>query len=158
MLHTFKYSQHGDSTTSLRSLSQYLEILLVKKCIIIFNLNLPWYNWRPFPLILLFFIWENRLTAFQVVVVGPPSVSLSPDETPPTPSVMRLVFQTLPQHHCPSLDSLQHLNILLVSEGPKLGSLSSAKHRGTATALAVLARMTLVFLAPGHSWLMSSCC
>jgi len=45
-------SRVGDSTTSLRSPFQCLTALSVKKCFLISNLNLPWCNLRPFPLIL----------------------------------------------------------------------------------------------------------
>ena len=42
----------GDSTTSLGSPSQCLTTPYRKKCFLISNLNLPWHNLRPFPLIL----------------------------------------------------------------------------------------------------------
>ena len=67
-------SRDGDSTTSLGSLSNDLTTLSVKKFFLISNLNLPWCNLRPFPLVLLLVTWENRLrhppatTSFQVVV------------------------------------------------------------------------------------------
>jgi len=41
-----------DSTTSLGSLLQCLATLSVKKCFLISNLNLPWRNLRPFPLVM----------------------------------------------------------------------------------------------------------
>jgi len=44
-------SRDGYSTTSLGSLFQCLTTLSVKKCFLISNLNLPWHNLRPFPLI-----------------------------------------------------------------------------------------------------------
>ncbi|KAK4829903.1 hypothetical protein QYF61_007412 [Mycteria americana] len=37
----------------------------------------------------------------------------------PQPLLIRLVLQTLHQLPCPSLDTLQHLNVLLVLRGPK---------------------------------------
>ncbi|KAK4830327.1 hypothetical protein QYF61_010091 [Mycteria americana] len=37
----------------------------------------------------------------------------------PQPLLMRLLLQTLHQLHCPSLDTLQHLNVPLVVGGPK---------------------------------------
>ncbi|KAK4818449.1 hypothetical protein QYF61_013136 [Mycteria americana] len=40
----------------------------------------------------------------------------------PQPLLIRLVLQTLHQIHCPSLDSLQHLNVSLVVRGPKLNT------------------------------------
>jgi len=45
-------SRDGDSTTSLGSLFQCFTTLSVKKFFLISNLNLPWHNLRPFPLIL----------------------------------------------------------------------------------------------------------
>ena len=45
-------SRDGDSTTSLGSLFQCLTTFCVKKFFLISNLNLPWLNLRPFPLIL----------------------------------------------------------------------------------------------------------
>jgi len=45
-------SRDGDSTTSLGSLFQCLTTLSVKKFFLISNLSLPWWNLRPFPLIL----------------------------------------------------------------------------------------------------------
>uniref|UniRef100_A0A8V0XGV5 EH domain-containing protein n=1 Tax=Gallus gallus TaxID=9031 RepID=A0A8V0XGV5_CHICK len=48
----FKHtSRDGDSTTSLGSLFQCLTTLSVKKFFLIFKLNLPWCNLRPFPLV-----------------------------------------------------------------------------------------------------------
>ncbi|KAK4820051.1 hypothetical protein QYF61_017897 [Mycteria americana] len=40
----------------------------------------------------------------------------------PQPLLIRLLLQTLHQLHCPSLDSLQHLNVSLVVGGPKLNT------------------------------------
>ncbi|KAK4824003.1 hypothetical protein QYF61_009128 [Mycteria americana] len=40
----------------------------------------------------------------------------------PQPLLTRLLLQTLHQLHCPSLDSLQHLNVSLVVRGPKLNT------------------------------------
>ncbi|KAK4823178.1 hypothetical protein QYF61_027082 [Mycteria americana] len=40
----------------------------------------------------------------------------------PQPLLTRLVLQTLCQLHCPSLDTLQHLNVSLVVRGPKLNT------------------------------------
>ncbi|KAK4819627.1 hypothetical protein QYF61_008847 [Mycteria americana] len=40
----------------------------------------------------------------------------------PQPLPISLVLQTLPQLHCPSLDTLQHLNVSLVVRGPKLNT------------------------------------
>ncbi|KAK4810503.1 hypothetical protein QYF61_004283 [Mycteria americana] len=94
----------GDSTTSLGSLFQCLTTLSVKKFFLISNLNLPWHNLRPFPLILSLVTWEKR----------PTPTSLQPP--------FRLLLQTLHQLCCPSLDMLQHLNVSLVVRGPKLNT------------------------------------
>ncbi|KAK4815602.1 hypothetical protein QYF61_004817 [Mycteria americana] len=40
----------------------------------------------------------------------------------PQPLLIRLLLQTLHQLHCPSLDTLQHLNVSLVVRGPKLNT------------------------------------
>ncbi|KAK4827087.1 LOW QUALITY PROTEIN: hypothetical protein QYF61_014189 [Mycteria americana] len=40
----------------------------------------------------------------------------------PQPLLIRLMLQTLPQLRCPSLDTLQHLNVSLVVGGPKLNT------------------------------------
>ncbi|KAK4823797.1 hypothetical protein QYF61_006519 [Mycteria americana] len=40
----------------------------------------------------------------------------------PQPLLIRLLLQTLPQLRCPSLDTLQHLNVSLVVGGPKLNT------------------------------------
>ncbi|KAK4828539.1 hypothetical protein QYF61_027215 [Mycteria americana] len=40
----------------------------------------------------------------------------------PQPLLLRLVLQTLQQLRCPSLDTLQHLNVFLVVGGPKLNT------------------------------------
>ncbi|KAK4806245.1 hypothetical protein QYF61_013389 [Mycteria americana] len=40
----------------------------------------------------------------------------------PQPLLIRLLLQTLPQLRCPSLDTLQHLNVPLVVGGPKLNT------------------------------------
>ncbi|KAK4829616.1 LOW QUALITY PROTEIN: hypothetical protein QYF61_005743 [Mycteria americana] len=55
-------SRDGDSTTSLGSLFQCLTTLLVKTFFLTSNLNLPWRNLRPFPLVLSLVNWEKRLT------------------------------------------------------------------------------------------------
>jgi len=60
-------SRDGHSTTSLGTPCQCLTTLSVKKCFLIFNLNLPWHNLRPFPLILSPVTSEKRPTpAFAV--------------------------------------------------------------------------------------------
>ncbi|KAK4818276.1 hypothetical protein QYF61_009994 [Mycteria americana] len=44
----------------------------------------------------------------------------------PQPLLIRLVLQTLHQLRCPSLDTLQHLNVSLVVRGPKLNTVFEA--------------------------------
>ncbi|KAK4829410.1 hypothetical protein QYF61_003974 [Mycteria americana] len=44
----------------------------------------------------------------------------------PQPLLISLVLQTLHQLHCPSLDTLQHLNVSLVVRGPKLNTVFEA--------------------------------
>ena len=59
-LHIFlNTSRHGDSTTSLGSLFQYFTTRSVKEFFLTSNLNLPWHNLRPFPLILSLVTWEK---------------------------------------------------------------------------------------------------
>ena len=63
-------------------------------------------------------------TSFQVAVennkVSPPPPPLQTTQ-PQLPQLVltRLVLKTLHQPHCPSLDMLQRLNVLLVVRGPK---------------------------------------
>ncbi|KAK4832875.1 hypothetical protein QYF61_025971 [Mycteria americana] len=63
-------------------------------------------------------------TSFQVVVesdkVSPQPLLLQAKQSQfPQLLLIRLLLQTLHQLHCPSLDVLQHLNVLLVVRGPK---------------------------------------
>ena len=63
--------------------------------------------------------------SFQAAVESnkvPPQPPLLHTKQPhfPQPLLSRLLLQTLPQPRCPSLDTLQHLNVLLVVRGPKL--------------------------------------
>ncbi|KAK4822662.1 hypothetical protein QYF61_019029 [Mycteria americana] len=66
-------------------------------------------------------------TSFQVVVEShkvspqPPFLQAKQSQLP-QPLLIRLVLQTLHQLRCPSLDSLQHLNVSLVVGGPKLNT------------------------------------
>ncbi|KAK4819037.1 hypothetical protein QYF61_024402 [Mycteria americana] len=49
----------------------------------------------------------------------------------PQPLLIRLLLQTLHQLRCPSLDSLQHLNVSLVVGGPKLNTVFEVRpHQG----------------------------
>ncbi|KAK4831331.1 LOW QUALITY PROTEIN: hypothetical protein QYF61_016820, partial [Mycteria americana] len=77
----------------------------------------------------------------------------------PQPLPISLVLQTLPQLHCPSLDTLQPLKVSLGVGGPKLNTAFEVRPhqcrvQGTITALVLLAtlfliqaRMLLAFLA-----------
>jgi len=58
--HFLNASRIGDSTTSLGSPFLHLTTLLEKKFSLTFNLNLPWCNLKPFPLVLSLVTWEKR--------------------------------------------------------------------------------------------------
>ncbi|KAK4826053.1 hypothetical protein QYF61_004168 [Mycteria americana] len=66
-------------------------------------------------------------TSFQVVVESdkvspqPPFLQTKQPQFP-QPLLISLVLQTLHQLRCPSLDTLQHLNVSLVVRGPKLNT------------------------------------
>ncbi|KAK4810173.1 hypothetical protein QYF61_010485 [Mycteria americana] len=66
-------------------------------------------------------------TSFQAVVESnkaspqPPFLQAKQSQLP-QPLLIRLLLQTLHELRCPSLDSLQHLNIPLVVGGPKLNT------------------------------------
>ncbi|KAK4831163.1 hypothetical protein QYF61_015633 [Mycteria americana] len=66
-------------------------------------------------------------TSFQAVVESdkvspqPPFLQAKQSQLP-QPLLIRLVLQTLHQLRCPSLDTLQHLNVSLVVGGPKLNT------------------------------------
>ncbi|KAK4829771.1 LOW QUALITY PROTEIN: hypothetical protein QYF61_006495, partial [Mycteria americana] len=104
-------SRDGNSTTSLGSLFQCLITLSVKKNFLISNLNLPWCNLRPFLLVL-----SLVVIASDKVSPQPPFLQAKQPQLP-QPLLIRLVLQTFHQLRCPSLDSLQHLNVSLW--GPK---------------------------------------
>ncbi|GAB0195154.1 hypothetical protein GRJ2_001980700 [Grus japonensis] len=66
-------------------------------------------------------------TSFQVAAESnkvSPQPSFLQAKQPQCPQLLliRLGLQTLHQLHCPSLDVLQHLNVLLVVRGPKLNT------------------------------------
>ncbi|KAK4824611.1 hypothetical protein QYF61_016880, partial [Mycteria americana] len=66
-------------------------------------------------------------TSFQVVgesnkVSPQPPLLQAKQPQFPQPLLIRLVLQTLHQLRCPSLDTLQHLNVSLVVRGPKLNT------------------------------------
>jgi len=64
--------------------------------------------------------------SFQIVVEStvPLSASLLQTKQPQLPQLLliRLVLQTPPQSRCPSLDTLQHLNVLLLVRGTKMNT------------------------------------
>ncbi|KAK4824878.1 hypothetical protein QYF61_021085 [Mycteria americana] len=70
----------------------------------------------------------------------------------PQPLLTRLVLQTLHQLCCPSLDTLQHLNVSLVVRGPKLNtgfeSLPTLKQINTPAQLGVICKLTEGALDP----------
>ncbi|KAK4826589.1 hypothetical protein QYF61_010351 [Mycteria americana] len=70
----------------------------------------------------------------------------------PQPLLIRLVLQTLHQLRCPSLDTLQHLNVSLVVRGPKLNtlfeSLPTLKQINTPAQLGVTCKLTEGALDP----------
>ena len=109
-----------DSTTALGNPFQYLTTLPEKKFLLISNLNLPWRNLRPFPLVLSQVICEKRPTpsSFQVVVEGSnisPEPSLLQTKQPQFPQLLLpgLVLQTLHQLCSPSLDTLQGYDVFI---------------------------------------------
>ncbi|KAK4811306.1 hypothetical protein QYF61_023358 [Mycteria americana] len=126
-------SRDGDSTTSLGSLFQCLTTLSVKKFF-------P--NIHSKPLLtqleaisshpIASYLGEETdphltTTSFQVVVesnkVSPQPPFLQAKQSQfPQPLLIRLALQTLHQLRCPSLDTLQQLNVLLVVRGPKVNT------------------------------------
>ncbi|KAK4818248.1 hypothetical protein QYF61_009423 [Mycteria americana] len=73
-------------------------------------------------------------TSFQVVVESnkvspqPPFLQAKQSQLP-QPLLIRLLLQTLHQLHCPSLHTLQHLNVPLVGRGPKLNTGFEVQHQ-----------------------------
>ncbi|KAK4827065.1 hypothetical protein QYF61_013706 [Mycteria americana] len=59
-------------------------------------------------------LWGDLIAAFQYLKAKQPQF--------PQSLLIRLVLQTLHQFRCPSLDTLQHLNVSLVVRGPKLNT------------------------------------
>lgn len=124
----FNTSRAGDSTTSLGNLFRCLPFFSVKKIFLISSPNLPCYSLRPFPLILLLFTWEKRLTP---TLLQPPFKQLWRARS----SVLSLLFSRLntpapsaactpdpAQLHCPSLDMIPHLSVFLVMRCPDLSA------------------------------------
>ncbi|KAK4820044.1 hypothetical protein QYF61_017857 [Mycteria americana] len=69
-------------------------------------------------------------TSFQVVVESDKVSPQPPFLQFPQLFFIRLVLQTLHQLRCPSLDTLQHLNVLLVVRGPKLNTVFEVRPQG----------------------------
>ena len=111
-------SKDGDSTTSLGSLFQCLTTLSVKKCFLISNLNLPWHNLRPFPLILSPVRRDQphfTVSTFQILeesnkVSPQPPFPQTKQPQFPHPLLIGRILQAFHKPCCPSLDLLQHLN------------------------------------------------
>ncbi|KAK4812355.1 hypothetical protein QYF61_017132, partial [Mycteria americana] len=137
-------SRDGDSTTSLGSLFQCLITLSVKKNFLM------------------------SIVESDEVSPQPPFLQAEQPQVP-QPLPISLVLQTLPQPRCPSLDTLQPLNVSLGVRGPTLNTAFEVRPhqcrvQGTITALVLLAtllliqaRMPLAFLATwAHCWLIFS--
>ncbi|KAK4829635.1 hypothetical protein QYF61_005846 [Mycteria americana] len=86
-----------------------------------------WYGIALWP------VWINHLGCAPSQLLVHPAELKSPWEAEksltsakqsqfPQPLLIRLVLQTLHQLRCPSLDTLQHLNVSLVVRGPKLNT------------------------------------
>ncbi|KAK4829388.1 LOW QUALITY PROTEIN: hypothetical protein QYF61_003728 [Mycteria americana] len=118
----------GDSTTSLGSLCQCLTTLSMKTFFPISNLNLPWHNLKPLPLSYGLLLGRrdrppplyNLLSVVESNMVSPQPPFLQAKQ-PQFPQLL-LIRLTLHQLRCPSLDTLQHLNVSLVVRGPKLNT------------------------------------
>lgn len=111
-------SGDGDSITSLGSLFQCLTTLSVKKIFLMIYLSTTFVFF-----VLLLVTWEKRLAStslhhpfrqLQGVIRVPPERHLlwAQDPRLPHPVLSGLVFQTLHQLHCPSLDTLQYFSVL----------------------------------------------
>ncbi|KAK4827680.1 hypothetical protein QYF61_020814, partial [Mycteria americana] len=107
----------GDSTTSLGSLFQ---------CLItpFSEVKFPNIQSKP-PLVQLEAISSRPITCYLGEESDPHlSTTSFQAKQPqlPQPLLIRLLLQTLHQLRCPSLDTLQHLNVSLVVGGPKLNT------------------------------------
>lgn len=111
--------RNGDTTTVLCSLCQGLTTLFVKKFFAISNLNCPWHNLRPFPLISFPLYLGEVPTQLQASFQGVVESDKVSHELPflhtkhsKLPQLfIRFVLQILLQLCCPGLDMLQHTNI-----------------------------------------------
>jgi len=86
----FKHIQDGDSTTSLGSLFQCLTLSV--KFFLISNLNLPWCNLRPFPLVLSPVTSEKRPTPLTVSTLQILEESNKVSPQPPLPQTKQPQF------------------------------------------------------------------
>ncbi|KAK4826388.1 hypothetical protein QYF61_008059, partial [Mycteria americana] len=131
--HLLNTSRDGDSTTSLGSLFQCLITLSVKKNFLISSLNVPLVQLEAISFCpITCYLGEETdphlsTTSFQVVVesnkVSPqPPLLQAKQPQFPQPLLIKLLLQTLHQLRCPSLDTLQHLNVSLVVGGPNLNT------------------------------------
>jgi len=91
-------SKDGDSTTSLGSLLQCPSTLSEKTFFLISNLNLPWRNLRPLPLVLSLVTWEKRPPRCPLKQAGC-LLSSSKRHQPRSPGA-----QDLQEHHRPAAD------------------------------------------------------
>ena len=146
------------------------------------SLYLPWCNLRPFPLYITSYTRRDQTPPQHNLPSGivvernkvspePPLLQTKQSQLPQL-LLKRPVLQIPHQLHCPSLDSLQCLDVFLVVRGPKLNTVlrtqavasPDVSRGGTITSLVLLAtlfliqaRMSLVFLATwAHCWLMFS--
>ena len=90
-------SRDADSITSLGSLFQFLTTLSAKKFFLLFNLNLPWHNLRPFLLILSPVTSEKRPTPLSLQSLFRPPLPQIPSVSPcraysPSPSQALLPY------------------------------------------------------------------
>ena len=125
-------SRDGDFSTPLGSLCHCLSTLAEKKWFLTQNLNLPWCNLKPLPLILSLLPGRrgqppphhNLLSGSCREGWGLPWASSSPDWTIPVPSATphKTCAPDLSQFQCPSLDMLQGLKFFLLVKSPKLNT------------------------------------
>jgi len=121
-------SRNSDSITFLGSPFQCLITLLLKKFVLISNLNLPWYNLKPFSRPISNYLGEeaNPHLSITSLQVGVDSNKVSPepppDHTIPIPSTtpQQTCAPDPSQFCCPSVDTLQGLHVFLVVRDPKL--------------------------------------
>ena len=119
--------------TFLGSLCQSLTTLWLKKFLRICNWNLPIFNLKPFPFVLVLTVWvktqKNLCISFLDVLEGCNETSLEPSPLQaehaelPQPFFIEEVLQSSDHFHSPPLDLLQQLHIFLVLGSPGLDTL-----------------------------------